>query len=63
MNQQEFHDKILQCCDCGQDFVFTAGEQAYYWSKGLSEPKRDKKCRELRRQTLIPDSQSRYSRE
>ena len=54
MNQQRFHDKLLRCCDCGQGFVFTAGEQAYYKSKGLSEPKRCKQCRELRKQTLIP---------
>lgn len=49
-----FCDKVLSCCDCGKSFVFTAGEQAYYWSKGLSEPKRCKPCRELRKRTLNP---------
>jgi hypothetical protein len=60
MNQtdkKEFRDKILICCDCGNRFIFTAGEAAYYFSKGLSEPKRDKPCRELRKQTLIPDTE------
>lgn len=60
MNQasrQYFRDKVLHCCDCGQSFIFTAGEQAYYKSKGLSEPKRCKQCRELRKQTLCRDTQ------
>jgi hypothetical protein len=52
---QIFTDKILRCCDCGESFVFTAGEQAYYRSKGLSEPKRDKACRARRKRTLLPD--------
>ena len=53
--RQHFRDKVLHCCDCEQSFVFTAGEQAYFQSKGLSEPKRCKSCRELRKKTLIPD--------
>ncbi|MFC1965709.1 zinc-ribbon domain containing protein [Chloroflexota bacterium] len=55
MNQQQFRDEILHCCDCQQSFVFTAGEQAYFTSKGLSEPRRCKSCRDLRKRTLIPD--------
>ncbi len=54
-NRQSYRDKIIHCCDCEQNFVFTAGEQAYYKSKSLSEPKRCKSCRELRKQTLIPN--------
>ena len=26
----EFKDKTITCCDCHQDFVFTAGEQEFY---------------------------------
>jgi len=52
-----FRDKILRCCDCGQSFIFTAGEQAYFASKSLTEPKRCYPCRELRKRTLIPDPQ------
>jgi len=52
---QQFRDKVLHCYDCGQSFVFTAGEQAYFESKGLSEPKRCQPCRELRKRTLIPN--------
>ena len=36
-----FQDKNLTCVDCGQSFVFTAGEQEFYASKGYTnEPKR-----------------------
>ena len=53
--QHTFNDKILRCCDCGESFQFTAGESAFYYSKSLSEPKRCKPCRELRRRTLLTD--------
>ncbi len=59
MNQQQFRDKVLHCCDCKQSFVFTAREQAYFTSKGLSEPRRCKPCRDLRKRTLIPDPEVR----
>lgn len=36
--------------ECGSQFVFTAGEQAFYASKGYTnEPKRCPSCREVRR--------------
>ena len=46
----EFQDKTLVCKDCGQEFVFTAGEQPFYKEKGLdNEPKRCKECRDKRK--------------
>lgn len=46
----EFTDKTLICKDCGQEFIFSAGEQAFYQEKGLdNEPKRCKECREKRK--------------
>ena len=30
-----YEDKTLVCRDCGQEFVFTAGEQEFYAEKGL----------------------------
>lgn len=46
----EFEDKTLVCKDCGNEFVFTAGEQAFYKEKGLdNEPKRCKECRDKRK--------------
>ncbi len=34
-----YQDKTLTCKDCGQEFVFTAGEQEFYAEKGFqNEP-------------------------
>lgn len=55
MAKLEFKDKTLRCVDCGKSFIFTAGEQAYYYSKQLSEPKRCQACRELRKRTIVPE--------
>ena len=45
-----FEDKTLKCKDCGADFVFTAGEQEFYASKGFeNEPTRCKDCRTARK--------------
>jgi CxxC-x17-CxxC domain-containing protein len=41
-----FQDKTLVCKDCGNEFVFTAGEQEFYAEKGFeNEPVRCKTCR------------------
>lgn len=45
-----FSDKTLVCRDCGREFVFTAGEQEFYESRGLvNEPRRCPECRQIRR--------------
>jgi len=45
-----FQDKSLTCVDCGQTFVFTAGEQEFYAQKGFqNEPKRCKACKSTKR--------------
>ncbi|MTI94369.1 MAG: zinc-binding protein [Firmicutes bacterium] len=45
-----FTDKTLQCRDCGNDFVFTVGEQEFYAEKGFTnEPGRCQDCRGKRR--------------
>lgn len=46
----EYQDRQITCLDCGQPFVFTAGEQEFYSRKGFKEePKRCKPCREQRK--------------
>jgi CxxC-x17-CxxC domain-containing protein len=41
-----YRDKVLQCRDCGNSFVWTSGEQAFYASKGLmNQPSRCPSCR------------------
>ena len=45
-----YEDKTLICKDCGAEFVFTAGEQEFYASKGfVNEPQRCKSCRDNRK--------------
>lgn len=45
-----FADKTISCRDCGSDFVFTAGEQEFYASKGfVNEPARCPACRQARK--------------
>ncbi|UCH51226.1 MAG: zinc-ribbon domain-containing protein [Chloroflexota bacterium] len=56
-----YRDKSIICCDCGNSFVFTSGEQVFFYDRGLSEPKRCGPCRERRRQA-IPSDYRQYSR-
>lgn len=43
---ETYGDRVLQCRDCGLDFVWTAGEQAFYASKNLvNQPSRCPACR------------------
>ena len=48
----DFQIKAIECVDCGVTFDWTAEEQRFYWSKGLSEPKRCPDCRRLRKATI-----------
>jgi CxxC-x17-CxxC domain-containing protein len=41
-------DLLLTCSDCGQEFVFTAGEQQFYQERGYSAPRRCKPCRQAK---------------
>lgn len=43
-------DKTLTCRDCGAEFVFTEGEQAFYKEKGFeNDPVRCPDCRRARK--------------
>jgi CxxC-x17-CxxC domain-containing protein len=42
-------DKTLTCRDCGQQFTFTSGEQAFYQERGYTEPQRCSSCRAARK--------------
>jgi CxxC-x17-CxxC domain-containing protein len=47
---ETYSDRILSCKDCGTDFVFTAGEQEFYASRGFENvPGRCPSCRAARR--------------
>ena len=43
-------DKTIICKDCGNEFVFTVGEQEFYKEKGFeNEPVRCPDCRRKRK--------------
>ena len=43
-------DITLKCKDCGGEFVFTEGEQAFYKEKGFeNQPARCNACRRARK--------------
>ena len=45
-----YQDKVLICRDCQAEFVFTAGEQEFYASRGfVNEPSRCPDCRRARK--------------
>ena len=50
----EFVDRLLMCADCGQQFIFTAGEQIFFFDKQFkNDPKRCKPCKGKRAGTLL----------
>ena len=47
---REFQDRVLTCADCGQEFTWSADEQAFFKEKGFTnEPKRCKGCRDAKK--------------
>lgn len=50
IKEENFMDKTITCRDCGVEFVFTEGEQAFYAEKGFTnEPVRCADCRRARK--------------
>ena len=57
-------DKTLTCCECNQEFVFTASEQEFYAEKGFTnEPRRCPACRQARKQRMGIQQPERPQRE
>jgi CxxC-x17-CxxC domain-containing protein len=53
----EFVDRLLTCADCGGEFIFTAGEQLFFFDKQFkNDPKRCKPCKSKRSATSRPGS-------
>ncbi|MGI6161792.1 MAG: zinc-ribbon domain-containing protein [Christensenellales bacterium] len=58
-----FEDKVLQCRDCGVEFVFSVGEQEFYKEKGFdNQPTRCVECRRLKKQQRNQERYSSYDR-
>ncbi len=54
-------DKTLNCKDCGADFTFTEGEQAFYKEKGFeNDPVRCPDCRRARKNARRNQQQGGY---
>src|SRR5262245_45542472 len=45
--EPEFLDKAILCIDCGSEFIWSAGEQAFFRDKRLENP--PKRCRECKK--------------
>lgn len=44
-------DKKIKCKDCGEEFIFTVGEQEFYKEKGFeNDPVRCQSCRRAKKQ-------------
>ena len=51
MEECKIEDKKIICKDCGNEFVFTVGEQEFYKEKGFdNDPVRCADCRRARKQ-------------
>jgi CxxC-x17-CxxC domain-containing protein len=54
-----FTDVTLSCKECGEEFIWTEGEQRFYASKGLvNQPARCWNCRSTRRAAMTTDGTS-----
>ena len=58
----EFHDQKINCVDCGEKFIWTAGEQVFFHEKGLKNPpKRCKSCKQAKNERLAAISASHHA--
>src|SRR5438132_13959358 len=58
----DFQDRSISCIDCGEQFVWSVGEQIFFNAKGLrNEPKRCKPCKQAKTQRLAAISAARRS--
>lgn len=53
-----YQDKIMQCAACGEGFIWTAGEQEFFASKGFVSP--PKSCRGNRQARKAQRDTGRY---
>lgn len=50
--KNKIKNKRIECCECGEGFLFTGGEQHYYEKHKLKEPKRCPKCRKAKKEVF-----------
>jgi CxxC-x17-CxxC domain-containing protein len=55
----EFRNQIRTCVDCGVEFIFTAGEQSFFYDKSFKHaPRRCKACKAKRISAEGPGSRT-----
>lgn len=60
--EPEFLDRTIPCIDCNSDFIWTAGEQAFFRDKKLQNPpKRCKECKQAKNLRLAAITASQES--
>ncbi len=53
VSEISFQDTDINCIDCGQDFIWSSGEQQFFYDKGLKNPpKRCKACKQAKNERL-----------
>ncbi len=58
----EFADTNILCIDCGNDFVWTVGEQAFFRDKGLKNcPKRCRNCKQAKNERIASVAAAHYA--
>lgn len=45
----QYLSDVVKCKDCGEVFLLSTGEKAFFSRRGLEPPKRCKTCRAIRR--------------
>lgn len=49
----EYQDLPIECIDCAEEFIWTAGEQQFFYDKQLlNPPKRCKQCKKAKNRRL-----------
>lgn len=54
-NDIQLKDRIIICCDCGEEFIFDEGEQRFFIKNKLAPPKRCSTCRFLKKMDNAPE--------
>ena len=53
VTEEDFEDIEIDCIDCGDEFIWTSGEQLFFRDKGLKHPpKRCKPCKKAKNERL-----------
>jgi CxxC-x17-CxxC domain-containing protein len=53
VSETNFQDTLIVCIDCEQNFVWSGGEQQFFYDKGLKNPpKRCKACKQAKNERI-----------